>query len=481
MAIGTITSSAQRARKVAAKAFNSPKLVAAAALLSTTYFVIVTVLVSRELTFFWDDYASIGVIVDDHPLGQLFMGGAGHFGPLWRLFFTINTYLFDSTFEMYTALSAVLASAGFWGFAYSLKDFLRSYFWLSVPTSIIFFNSIGLYALTLVAVGSEFNLAFAFAGGAAYVYSRRRSIWLSLPLLLASALTLNGTFPLYYLMFMATVTTLMATQVNGRPTRKFVFFGTLGLFTTLIWAAIASVLGAINAIPYYALGAESAITVIETDKSVMEWLGELTTSCILFLTWTMSAFIPASHITPDFLSILLFFVAKYITLIVVGLVLAGLLMVRAHKRGAPTRQKSLNWILPFVWTLPILFWVVVTTLVRPDSLVIPRYAAIWLPPVLFFILVTLRSLDAAQTSLFSRILIRVGAGLICCSAILGAYQAFPSARYAADIDRPRIALSETQDRLMVACLDEVSVIPLDEISPQLSATEFCKVSRFLQR
>jgi hypothetical protein len=446
-------------------------------LASTFIFLLAILCVSRSLTFFWDDYEVLKLIAV-RPFEQVFMNGVGHFGPMWRIFFMIQVFLFGASFYLYIFSSAILVAIGFWGFAYSFRPLMKNYFWLVIPFSVIFFTSLGVLQQVPIAVGSEFTLAFAFAGAASYVYSRSlRFKWPTI-LLVASGLSLNGTFPIYYSMFAAVVVTFYAYNQTNLSIKKvsFVVFG--GLSLTLVWAGIAAILGSLNPSPYYDSSSSENVVRIES-QSVLEQLFDFgRTVFTLVLTWLAGPIIPGATAAPDSISRILFFFALHVGLVfVIFMAIATALVVLLRRHREDEFRRALAVVL--AWLLPTFIAAVILTYTRPDSLITDRYAIIWVPTVLFFYLAIALLLTSLRRKLFARIVGFVGIALLSLSAIFGLMRLPLTIIAAADLDRPRTSLSLSQHKLMSECLNSQVVTPLSEISPRLSGEDFCAVSRFL--
>jgi hypothetical protein len=444
---------------------------------STFIFLLSTFFISRSLTFFWDDYEVLKLIAE-RPLEQVFMNGVGHFGPVWRIFFMIQVFLFGANFYLYIISSAMLAAVGFWGFAYSFRPLMKNYFWLVIPFSLIFFTSLGVLQQILIAVGSEFTLAFAFAGAASYVYSRTLRFGWPTILLVASGLSLNGTLPIYYSLFAGVVVAFFAYNRTNLSVQKVVLvvFGGLGL--TLIWAGLAAILGSLNPSPYYATSNPEAVIRIES-QSILEQLFEFgRTVLTLVLTWLAGPMIPGAITTPEFMSRILFFFALYVGVffaILAAVAIALVILLRRNHRGKLRRGLAVG----LAWLLPTLMASVILAYTRPDSLTTERYAIIWVPAVLLFYLAVTLLLTSLHHKKFVRFASLVGITLLLLSAFIGVVRLPHTIIAAADVDRPRSSLSVTQHELMSECLTSQVVNPLDEISPRLFGKDFCTVSRFL--
>lgn len=444
---------------------------------STAYFIGVIIWASRSLTFFWDDYEVIGLIADN-PIDQMFINGVGHFGPLWRLFFLIEVYVFGPHYFLYTAISALLAAIGFWGFAWALKPVLGSYFWLIIPASIVYFTSLGAMAQIVVAVGSEFTLGFAFAGMAAYIYSRTlRLVW-PLTLMVLSGLSLNGTLPVNYAMFSAVVVTyVLLGKVHIASSRLFtVVFGGLGL--TISWLAASAIFGSLNPSPYYAAASSDLSVALEPTGFFEQVWNILTTSTGLSISWIIAPLLPGAVVVPDLMSrITILIMSNLVLFILIMTAATAFLIFILRKKPSFRRERGIFIIV--MWLIPIIIWAALVAYTRPGAFVTERYANIWLPPVLFLLLSLVLLFALLQKSGITRILIIPISTLLVANSIFGLLMAPQTAIAAANIERPRMDLSWAQHELMFDCLSTEAVTPYDEISPLLSGADFCKVSRFL--
>jgi len=454
------------------------RILLAGTVASTFFFLVITVWISQSLTFFWDDYEVLKLIAE-RPVEQLFMNGAGHFGPVWRIFFMGEVYLFGPYFPPYIFTSALLGAVGFWGFAYSFRPLMSSFFWLVIPISLIFFTSLGVLTQTLIAVGSEFTLAFAFAGTAAYIYSRTLSLKWPIPLLIASGLSLNGTLPIYFSMFAAVMITFLAQGRSPLSAHKVIIFSVVGLISTVIWAGTAAILGALNPSPYYATApAEQVVTESGSNPLLLELFEFVQTVITLLLTWVSGPLIPGAVSTPEVMSRLLFFIALYFAIFVfIALVLAVAFMLLLV-RGEAHSLKSQSLVV-IAWSIPIMISAGILTYTRPESLTTVRYEIIWVPATLLFYLALVLIVFPNSHRLLVRIAGVAGISLLVLSAIVGVLRAPQTVVAAADMDRPRSTLSQSQHALMSQCLSTNSITPIEEISPRLSAEDFCTVSRFL--
>lgn len=444
------------------------------ALASTALFLFMTFQVSRSLTFFWDDYEILRLIAL-HPVEQIFMNGVGHFGPIWRLFFTAEVFVFGDIFFLYTVTSAVLAAIGYWGFAYSLKPILRSYFWLVIPFSLIYFTSVGVFTQILTAVGSEFTLAFAFAGLSAYVYSRTKKYGWPIGLLTLSGLSLNGSLPTYFSMFAAVVIAHVVYERSSVKIKKTLFILTIGLATTFLWAVTAAVLGALNPSPYYAAAAAITNESVPLGEQVAALLRNIPS---LTLSWLAAPFVPGAVISPSLMSRLTIFVVQYLPLFLMasgGLIAVLFFYLKRHRiRGAHKQLLAVG-----VALVPVVITAAIVAYTRPGAITAPRYGNVWIPAVLLLFLILAPLIIANRQRLSIRVVGVMGATLLVANAAIGVIFLPSTVVEASNSDRPRIALSPSQHALMAECLKTDVVTPIDEISPQLSAQDFCIVARFL--
>lgn len=449
------------------------------ALVVSALFILYISIIAGDLTFFWDDYETLHVISQD-PFSQLFMSGAGHYGPLWRLIFTIQVFIFGTWFPGYVAVNAAFGVAGYWLLFGTLRSFIHIPLWQGLVGAGILFTGIGPLAQILIAVGSEWTSACFFGALAAYLYTKGARTWIWSASLMASALCLNGTFPVYVVLFLGVV---LARQQQLFPTsswkervlRARYFF--LWIVVAGVWVIAGFVLGSVNATPYYDVGEiESLGQLVPTPPSPWQIIA---TTFSLGLSWTAAPVIPTILASELGVTTLTIAVSQYLVIVLIILLLlvfGALLWLSRHSGLSGIAERAT---IPLIVIMPLLAWALVIAAARSDTVHITRYATIWLPfASLFWVVVAVVFRQGERT--VSRIIGISITGLLTLCAVAGAFLLPSTIRDAANLDRDRLQWSREQALLWDACLVSDQVRLVDEVSPLLDTDIFCGIRRYLE-
>ena len=440
-------------------------------------FLVYLVMISQNLTFFWDDYETLLVISRD-PVGQLLMSGAGHYGPLWRLLFTLQVFVFGSWFPGYILAAGLFGLAGVWLLIRSLEILRAVPRWLSTASAIVFFTALGPVAQILIAVGSEWTSAFFFGTLAFWLFVRGGSTWTWFAALVASALCLNGTFPVYVSLFLAVVTYVHRREqldVSWWRTLQSVGLYWLWLPLAAAWTVASSVLGQINATPYYQLNESTSVipAPVGVGEVLRDWI-------VLTGSWLSSPMLPGILTEPLGVTTFSIALADHFVLVMIVVLVTSLALLIAFRNRIASFASSESFLVLVVLAIPVLVWALVIAYGRADSIHIVRYATIWLPFAALF-----WGTAAAEAMRSGKLLVK-GTG-IAISVILVVSAAVGLARFpqtiesAANLDRDRLTWSVEQMRVWDECLVSDDVDPVEEVSPRLDSDAFCETRRFVEK
>lgn len=433
--------------------------------------------VSSRLTFFWDDYETLLVIARD-PVGQLFMSGAGHYGPLWRLIFTLQVLLFGSWFPGYVLVTGLFAVAGVWFVYRSIAALQRIPVWLGLAAAVVIFSAIGPLAQILIAVGSEWTSAFFFGTLATWLVVRRSPTWSWVSALVASGLCLNGTFPVYVVFFLAMLVAYRRRQMplSGWWT-TIRAMGAFWLWLPIagIWAVVGSILGNVNATPYYELEDGSALQDAVARPAgvgimIHDW-------AVLFSSWMAAPLLPSVLTVPLGVTTLTIEFSRFLALLGVA-ALAAVVVVIVVLRRVGSAAVAIAAPVLVALTLPVGTWALVIAYGRSDTIHIVRYATIWLPFATFFWAAAI-ALFLSGYSRSSRVTGFVLSALLVASATIGVWRFPTTIEQGADLDRNRLAWSVKQMEAWDTCLSQDKVLPIEEVSPRLDVDAFCEIRRFV--
>ena len=435
-------------------------------------------LVSSRLTFFWDDYETLLVIARD-PVGQLFMSGAGHYGPLWRLIFTVQVFVFGSWFPGYVLVTGLFAVAGVWFIFRSSATLQRIPVWLGLSATVVIFSAVGPIAQVLIAVGSEWTSAFFFGTLAAWLVVRGSPTWIWVSALVASGLCLNGTFPVYVSFLLAMLVALRRRQMPDSSWWTSIrSLGAVWLWLPIagIWTVVSSILGNVNATPYYELEEGSSLQDALASPAgvgimIHDWAA-------LFASWMVAPLLPSVLTVPLGVTTLTIELSRLPALLGVAFLAVAVVTVTVVRRVGPSAVSIAAPILVAL-ALPVGTWALVIAYGRSESIHFVRYATIWLPFAAFFWATAITQFLSGY-SRFSRVTGFILAVLLVVSATIGLWRFPTTIQQGADLDRNRLAWSVKQMQEWDTCLAQDKVLPIEEVSPRLDADAFCEARRFVE-
>ena len=442
-----------------------------AAAAASVGYVVVTVLMARNVTFYWDDYFLLLALDDRGFGGALLTGINGNWWPLATAGLWLQLAAFGGWYPAYLAMNAVLVVASAWAAWFALSPLVRRRPWVLAAALACYACSLGL-VVNVTVMTMSWPLAVALAMCSAALAVRGRSAWVWSLVLALAFLAESGLFAvLATTVGVIIVTGRSAVRGSLRPSRRDLGLagglGVLGVAGT----ALGYVIATRHPIDYY--------TVSDTATALVD-VGSAAHAVASFVpAWLVSPLVAPVLIRPTALPWLVVLVADRLVLVAVAAaVVAGLIVVqwRRRHRDDVTERRWRHLFAAGLLLVPVVECAVVLAVTRAGSGLEPRYAILWLLPTAAAWAVLLQARSPAA---WLRVASALAAGLLALSAIWCAIALPWTFRSAFDIDKERWDSSANQVVQIQRCRDEGAAVADQQVAPGLRDDLLCQVVRFL--
>lgn len=423
---------------------------------------------TRDLTFYWDDYFILDSQFNDSLLELIASGVNGNWWPLSTLVTWIEIRIFGTWYAGYILVNTVLSAINgllLWMITRELVP-RKTPWYLLTP--------LFLYPLTLqvsvnsTVLTSSWPISVTFALLAALAIIRRYHPLIVVIFMAMSWLAMSGMF-LINAVTVASVA-LVHWARAGKLSRRHVLVGisiiAFGIGGTLIGYQVMRYAPSNDLAPPALSG--SLLESLDAGR-LLESVASLSTS------WLLSPIIPFAYVHERVLTTAAIFVATYVLILIALSLVLGIVGFSLIKRSS-IRHRFYRQFLPLTAVLigPVVLLAAVLAIARSGNMFAPRYGIMWLIPVGILWVMT-----AVVVTWKSHVGQRV-VGLTGFGILLFAVALFPTtATQAIDVDRPRLEQSAKQSQLILSCIAGQNVIPLETMAPGLDPERFCPIMREL--